>query len=182
MPQVWACPGWSGPVQSRSGLLFSGSGGPQGRFKSFSSGFLRGSASKIRFGPHFGPILGVQNETPGLEKNIKIHARVVKNQGFAVLSLVRFRTPIWGPPWAPLWEGISPPSHAETSLLGGLGPSKSRFQLLFWAPRPPKTAPRAFQEPSKTAPRGLQQAKKLQEASGEPFGIHLDSMSDPIWT
>ena len=94
-----------GPAQSRSGLLFSGSGGPQERFKSFSSGFLRGSASKIRFGPHFGPILGVQNETPGLEKNITIPARVVKNQGFAVLSLVCFRTPIWGTPWAPLWEG-----------------------------------------------------------------------------
>ena len=93
---------------------------------------------------------------------------------------------VFGPRFGTLlgsfWEVIWPPGNAETSLLGGLGPSKSSFQLLFWAPRPPKTAPRALQEPSKTAPRGLQQAKKLQEASGEPCGTHLDSILDPIWT
>ena len=32
-------------------------------------------------------------------KNIKILAKVVKNQGFAILSLDRFLTSIWGPSW-----------------------------------------------------------------------------------
>ena len=72
-------------------LLYLPSGSFQERPKRALRGFLRGSASKIRFGPHFGPTLGVQNETPGLEKSIKILARFIKNQGFAVLSLVRFR-------------------------------------------------------------------------------------------
>ena len=47
---------------------------------------------------------------------------------------------------------------------------------------PPKDLPKPPQELSKTAPRGLQQAKKLKEASGEPFGTHLDPMLDPMWT
>ena len=64
---------------------------------------------------------------PGTLKIIEILARVVKNQGFAILSLDRFRTSIWDPPGL-LLEGIWPPGNAETSLLSGLGPSKSRFK------------------------------------------------------
>ena len=113
--------GASWPSQSRSQLLFFGPKRLQERPKRLARGFLTPSASKIRFGPHSGPILGVQNETPGLEKNIKILARVVKNQGFAVLSLVRFRAPIWGPPWAPLWGSIWPPGHSKPVSSAPLG-------------------------------------------------------------
>ena len=65
----------------------------QERPRSLQEGFPRGSASRTRFGPHFGPMLGVKNGTPRLRKNSKILARVIKNQGFAVLS----RGPVFAP-------------------------------------------------------------------------------------
>ena len=46
------------------------------------------------------------------------------------------------------------PRHAETDLLGGLGPSKSRFQLLFWGPR-------GVQERSKRLPRGQRRPEQI---------------------
>ena len=48
------------------------------------------------FWTHFGG----QKREPGTSKIIKILAKVVKNQGFAILSLDRFLTSILGPSWA----------------------------------------------------------------------------------
>ena len=109
-------------------------------------------------------------------KIIEILATVVKNQGFAILSLDRFRTSIWDPPGL-LLEGIWPPGNAETSLLSGLGPSKSRFQLLVWAPKASKSAPRAFQEASKRPP-GCQDNSK-SSARGPRVDFRPDLK--PVW-
>ena len=79
--------------------------------------------------------------------------------------------------------------QAETSLLGALGPSKSRFQLLVGAPKASKSAPRGVQERpirpwkppfglsslfkgSKRPPRGLQDASRA----------HLAAMLAPFWS
>ena len=121
------------------------------------------------------PFLAPKSE-PGTSKIIEILATVVKNQGFAILSLDRFRTSIWDPPGL-LLEGIWPPGNAETSLLSGLGPSKSRFQLLFWAPKASKSAPRAFQEASKRPP-GCQDNSK-SSARGPRVDFRPDLK--PVW-
>ena len=64
---------------------------------------------------------------------MKILATVGDVSGFAIFSLDRFRTPFLDLP-GPLLGGYLDPRQAETGLLGGLGPSKSRFQLLFFGP------------------------------------------------
>ena len=88
---------------------------------------------------------------------------------------------VFGPRFGTLlgsfWEGIWPPGNAETSLLGGLGPSKSRFQLLFWAPKASKSAPRAFQEASKRPP-GCQDNSK-SSARGPRVDFRPDLK--PVW-
>jgi len=90
-----------------------------------------------------------------------------------------------------------PPGNAETSLLGGLGPSKSRFQLLLWGPKASKSAPRGIQErpirpwkpssglsslfkSSKRPPRRLQETSRAHLAPvWVPFGSNFAGMSMP---
>ena len=73
--------------------------------------------------------------------------------------------PFWTPLRAPFWT----PRQAETGLLGGLGPSKSRFQLLFLGP-----------EGSRSAPRG-QLEVKIRPPQKEPYpgGLQDGSKSVP---
>ena len=59
-------------------------------------GFRVEDAIRTPFWNHFGG----QKRDPGTSKTIKILAKVVKNQGFAILSLDRFLTSILGPSWA----------------------------------------------------------------------------------
>ena len=62
-------------------------------FKRVSEGFRVEDTIRTPFWNHFGG----QKRDPGTSKTIKILAKVVKNQGFAILSLDRFRTSILGP-------------------------------------------------------------------------------------
>ena len=65
-------------------------------FKRVSEGFRVEDTIRTPFWNHFGG----QKRDPGTSKTIKILAKVVKNQGFAILSLDRFLTSILGPSWA----------------------------------------------------------------------------------
>ena len=58
-------------------------------------GFRVEDTIRTPFWTHFG---GLTRE-PGTSKIIEILAKVIKNQGFAILSLDRFRTSILGPSW-----------------------------------------------------------------------------------
>ena len=86
------------------------------------------------------------------------------------------------------------PPISPRSILGAFGPQdasktgsrapKTRPRALQEAsktgPKAPKRPPRPPQEASKTAPGGLEVAKRLQEASGELFGIHFTCILGPI--
>ena len=80
--------------------------------------------------------------------------------------------PFWTPLRAPFWT----PRQAETGLLGGLGPSKSRFQLVFLGPG-------GFQERSKR-PTGAENkrpedriiAKRLPRSLQEGFKTHFGAI------
>ena len=78
-------------------------------FKRVPEGFCVEDAIQTLFWNHFGG----QKREPGTSKIIKILAKIVKNQGFAILSLDRFLTSILGPSWFFFWEGIWCPSHPK---------------------------------------------------------------------
>ena len=85
-----------------------------------------------------------------IQKIIKILAAVVKIKVLLFSALIVFG-PRFGTLLGSFWESIWPPGNAETTFLGGLGPSKSRFLSLPWAPKVSKRALRAFQEASRRA-------------------------------
>ena len=125
---------------------------------------------------------------PWTSKIIKILATVVKNQGCAIFSPDRFGTSIWDPPGLVL-RGYLAPGNAETSLLGGLWPSKSRFQLLFLAPKASKSAPRGIQErpirpwkPSSGLSRLFKGSKRPPRALQEASRAHFAAILPPFWT
>ena len=99
---------------------------------------------------------------------------------FAVFSSSRLRDPILDAPGL-RFGSLLAPGLAETSLLGGLGPSKGRFAITFFGSG-------GLQERSERLPRGLQAAKTapraLQEASGsilEQFWSHLGTILESFW-
>ena len=119
---------------------------------------------------------GVEKVSLGLQKSLKslqlsLNIRVLPFRAWTAFG------PRFGTLLGSFWEGIWPPGNAETSLLGGLGPSKSRFQLLFWAPKASKSAPRAFQEASKRPP-GCQNSSK-SSARGPRIDFRPDL--EPVW-
>jgi len=133
------------------------------------------------------PFFALKRE-PWTSKIIEINATVVKNQGFAIFSPDRFWTSIWDPPGL-LLGGYLAPGNAETSLLGGLWPSKSRFQLLFWAPKASKSAPRGIQErpirpwkPSSGLSSLFKSSKRPPRALQEASRAHVATILAPFWT
>ena len=91
--------------------------------------------------------------------------------------------PFCNPLRAPFWT----PKKAETSLLGGLGPSKSRFQLLFGGPEGlqerPKRHPRALHTSLEAFLWHIKPFQELQGASKTPtrdlqgpFGDHIGTI------
>ena len=76
-------------LQDASELTFFGSRGLQERSKRPPRGFLRASASKMRFGPNFGPIF-IPKRDPWTSKIEEIRCTVDDFYGFLIFSLIRF--------------------------------------------------------------------------------------------
>ena len=138
---------------SRSQLLFFGSKRLQERSERLPRDIVRPPASKIRFGPHFETTFGSQKRPRGLKKTLKSF------QLSLILMVLLFSArialgPRFGTLLGLLLGAHLAPRHAETDLLGGLGPSKSRFQLLVWGPR-------RVQERSKRRPRGQRRPEQI---------------------
>ena len=89
------------------------------------------------------------------------------------MSLVRFRTPIWGPPWAPLWEGIWPPGMLKPVSSAASGRPRAAFQLLFRDPDAKVDAQRA-------RAGALQEAFRRPGTSNMPLGSYLGRTSAPF--
>ena len=121
----------------RNSIQFKGTRGKKEAFSSHHAPKTQSEAILYRFLP--------PKRELGTSKIIKILATVVKNQGFAIFSPDRFWTSIWDPPGLVL-GGYLAPGNAETSLLGALGPSKSRSKLSFFGSK-------RLQERSKRRPR-----------------------------
>ena len=86
-----------GPVKSPSVLFFFGSGSFHERSEGPAKGFLKASASKMRFGPHFGCIFGSGKRAVDL-----------KNQGNPMESMPS----LWFSHFqlASVWEQVITPS------------------------------------------------------------------------
>ena len=117
--------------------------------------------------------------TPGLEKNIRIPAMVVKNQGFAVLSLGPVLGQFLDPSWAPFWEGIWPPGMLKPVSSAASGRPRAVPQLLFWGPG-------GFQERSKRPTGGKNKgpqertiAKRPPRGFPDPLWSHLGRILEP---
>ena len=76
-------------LQEASKLTFFGSRGLQERSKRLPRGFLRASASKMRFGSHFDTFLTPKRE-PWTSKTKEILCTVYDFSGFTIFSLIRF--------------------------------------------------------------------------------------------
>ena len=139
--------------------------------KRLSEGFRVEDRIRTPFWTHFG---GLKRE-PGTSKIIKILARVVKNQGFAILSLDRFGTSILGPSRAPFGRVFGPQAMRNQSPWCPWAGQEPIPILVIRLQEPP----RAVQEASQSVPRGLQEAKALQEASRELLLSRLDSILHP---
>ena len=112
-------------------------------------GFRVEDTIRIPFWIHFG---GLKRE-PGTSKIIKILAKVVKNQGFAILSLDRFLTSILGPLGSGaliyMGERVLEPFGAEKNslnrlLAGPRGPWRL-VSAIFGAKWVPKASPKESQ-------------------------------------
>ena len=155
-------------LQEASKLTFFGSRGLQERSKRLPRGFLRASASKMRFGSHFDTFLTPKRE-PWTSKTKEILCTVGDFGGFTIFSLIRFWNQFKDPPGTLLGAHLAL-RQCETSLLGALGPAKSRSQLCFLGPEglqePSKSAPYApgslplADQASSRAPRGLQETSR----------------------
>ena len=75
-------------------------------------GFRVEDTIRTPFWTHFG---GLKRE-PGTSKIIKILAKVVKNQGFAILSLDRFLISILGPSWVHFGKVVGAQAIQNRSL------------------------------------------------------------------
>ena len=79
-----------------------------------------------------------------------------------------------------LWEPFGPQDASKTGSRAPKTRPRALQEASKTGPRAPKRPPRPPQEASKTAPGGLEVAKRLQEASGELFGIHFTCILGPI--
>ena len=105
---------------------------------------------------------------------MKINEFLMENRTFKrnqVFSISR----LWNPILVPLrflLGGHLAPRHAETRLLGALGPSRSRFQYLLGGPRGlqerPKRHPRAPHTSLEALVWPIKPFQELQEASKTP--------------
>ena len=91
--------------------------------KRLSDGFRVEDAMRIPFWIYF----GLQKETLGLQKSRKSFILSMYFYGFPIFSSVRFGCKFWDPPGHLLGSHVAP-RQLETSLLGALGPAKSRSQ------------------------------------------------------
>ena len=130
-------------LQETSKLSFFGSRSLQERSKRLPRGFLRASASKMRFGSHFDTFL-TSKRGPWTSKTKEILCTVDGFSGFTIFSLIRFWNQFKDPPGTLLGAHLAL-RQCETSLLGALGPAKSRSQQCFLGPE-------GLQEASKSAP------------------------------
>ena len=152
--------------------------------KRLSEGFRVEDAIRIPFWTHF----WLQKESLGANKSLKSLQPSLKIKVLLFSALIVFG-PRFGTLLGSFWEGIWPPGNAETSLLGGLGPSKSRFQLLFWAPKASKSAPRGIQErpirpwkPSSGLSSLFKSSKRPPRRLQETSRAHLAAMLVPCWS
>ena len=140
-------------AQERFQLLFFGSKRLQERSKRLSRGFPRAPASKMRFGSHFGPTFGPPKRPRALEKSLESLQLSLKIKVLPFPAWIVFGPRFWTF-LGTFLGGHLAPRHAETDLLGGLGPSKSRFQLVFWGPM-------RVQERAKRRPRGQRRPEQI---------------------
>ena len=134
--------------------------------------YSEASASKIRFGPHFGPTFGPPKRPRAPEKSLESLQLSLKIKVLPFSAWIVFG-PRFGTLLGFVLGAYLAPRHAETDLLGGLGPSKSRFQLLFWGPR-------RVQERSKRRPRGQRRPEQISRppkwaprSIWDQFGSHF---------
>ena len=159
----------SWPPKSRSPITFFGSKSLQECPKRLPRGFRTPSASKMRFGPHFGPTFGTPKRPWAPEKSLESLQLSLKIKVLPFSAWIVFG-PRFGTLLGFVLGAYLAPRHAETDLLGGLGPSKSRFQLLFWGPR-------RVQERSKRRPRGQRRPEQISR----PPKWAPRSIWDPFW-
>ena len=163
--------------QEASKLTFFGSRGLQERSKRPPRGFLTASASKMRFGPHFGPIFGS-----------KKRALDLKNQGnpmycrrflwFPHFQLDSLLEPVLRSSWAPFGRSFGPQAMRNQSPQcprAGQEPIPTMFLKSRRPPRgvqerpirpwkPPLGRPSLFKG-SKRPPRALQVASRAHLAA-----------------
>ena len=167
-PIRWPPPWWArsaagcgaqrqcGSAKSRPRLLFGGLGGLHERSMKALRGFLRASASKMRSGSHFGPTFGPPKRPRAPEKSLESLQRSLKIKVLPFPAWIVFGPRFWTL-LGTFLGGHLAPRQAETDLLGGLGPSKSRFQLVFWGPI-------RVQERSKRRPRGQRPPEQISRS------------------
>ena len=83
--------------------------------------------------------------------------------------------PFWTPLRAPFWT----PRQAETGLLGGLGPSKSRFQLVFFGPGGVQERSKRPTGGENKGPRKRTIAKRPPRGFQDQFGSQLGRILEP---
>ena len=137
--------------------------------KRLSEGFRVEDAIRNPFWTHFWH----QKESSGLKKIIKILATVGDFSGFAIFSLDRFRTSFFDLPGL-LLGGYLASRQAETGLLGGLGPSKSRSPITFLGPG-------GVQERSKRPAGGQNKAPCFGAVLGTALGGGRPPQIAPFW-
>ena len=132
---------------------FFGSKSLQERSKRLPRAIPRPSASKMRFGSHFGPMFCPPKRPRAPEKSLESLQLSLKIKVLPFPAWIVFGPRFWTL-LGTLLGGHLAPRHAETGLLGGLGPSKSRFQLVFLGPM-------RVQERAKRRPRGQRRPEQI---------------------
>ena len=147
-------------AKSLSQLLFFGSQSVQERSKRLPIGFLKLSASKMRFGTHFGPVFGVQTAPRGLQKSLK----------FIELS-VKFKVSLFSARVACGTQFGTLPG----SVFGAFWPSRWLKPVLKFV----LDRPRAVQDYFFSAPSGKKKGSKKGAKKGTQKGGGRESGADP---
>ena len=118
------------------------------------------------------PLLAPQREPGHLKNHDKSLQSSLKIKVLPFSALIAFG-PRFGTLLGLLLGAHLAPRHAETDLLGGFGPSKSRFQLVFLGPM-------RVQERAKRRPRGQRRPEQISRppkwaprSIWDQFGSHV---------